>query len=240
VSDQPDGFLRSEAGRASRGQSHTKDDQRGKQDERQNHRTRALTCRFWSPRSDSNRRPSDYESDAPSSSRCYRGRSWLLTSAGSSVECVPDLPSHGRGNDQGNDQTDPWRPTEPMATFRSRPEGLAPTRKPTYRRHGLMVGLAPSDTESDGEAITSGSNGPPQRFTAGRVTVGLLGLGGSEQGSTGWNRGGAVQAGPDRPRGMPANRSGRCWVSTGNRAAGPRGTGEPSSQQRRRSLWLAG
>jgi hypothetical protein len=39
-----------------------------------------------------------------------------------------------------------------MATFRSRSEGLAPTRKPTYRRCGLMVGLAPSDGESDAKA----------------------------------------------------------------------------------------
>jgi hypothetical protein len=45
-----------------------------------------------------------------SSSVCRPDPFWLLTSAGSSVECVPDLPSYGRRNDQGNDQTDPWSP----------------------------------------------------------------------------------------------------------------------------------
>jgi hypothetical protein len=51
--------------------------------------------------------------EEPSSSRCHPGLFWLLRSAGSSAECVPDLPSYGRGNDQGNDQTDPSRSTEP-------------------------------------------------------------------------------------------------------------------------------
>jgi hypothetical protein len=45
----------------------------------------------------------------PSSSRCFRVLFWLLTSAGSSVECVSDLSCYGRGNDQENDQADPWR-----------------------------------------------------------------------------------------------------------------------------------
>jgi hypothetical protein len=35
---------------------------------------------------------------------------WLLPSAGSSAGCVPGLPCYGRGNDQENDQTDPWKP----------------------------------------------------------------------------------------------------------------------------------
>src|SRR5215218_7121446 len=39
-----------------------------------------------------------------SSSRCQPGLSWLLRSAGSSIQCAPDLPRYGRGNDQGNDQ----------------------------------------------------------------------------------------------------------------------------------------
>jgi hypothetical protein len=51
------------------------------------------------------------------SSRCRLDRFSLLRSAGSSVECVPDLPCYGRGNDQGNDQADlreahgSWRPS---------------------------------------------------------------------------------------------------------------------------------
>jgi hypothetical protein len=32
----------------------------------------------------------------------------------SSAEFVPDCRSYVRGNDQENDQTDPWRPTEPL------------------------------------------------------------------------------------------------------------------------------
>jgi hypothetical protein len=50
--------------------------------------------------------------EEPSSSRCRPDPFWLLTSAGSSVECVPDLPSYGRRNDQENDQADP-RGTHP-------------------------------------------------------------------------------------------------------------------------------
>src|SRR4029453_15727867 len=38
--------------------------------------------------------------EEPSSSVCRPDPFWLLTSAGSSVECVPDLPSHGRGGAQ--------------------------------------------------------------------------------------------------------------------------------------------
>jgi hypothetical protein len=40
------GLLRSEAGRASRGRSRARDDQQGKQRERQNHSIRALTCSY--------------------------------------------------------------------------------------------------------------------------------------------------------------------------------------------------
>jgi hypothetical protein len=36
------------------------------------------------------------------SSRCWPGRFWLLTSAGSSSQFVPDLPGYSRGNDQEN------------------------------------------------------------------------------------------------------------------------------------------
>jgi hypothetical protein len=42
--------------------------------------------------------------EEPSSSRYCPGRFWLLTSAGSSAECAPDLPCYGWRNDQGNDQ----------------------------------------------------------------------------------------------------------------------------------------
>ena len=35
--------------------------------------------------------------EEPSSSRYQQGPFWLLTSAGSSSQCVPDLPSYGRG-----------------------------------------------------------------------------------------------------------------------------------------------
>jgi hypothetical protein len=45
--------------------------------------------------------------EKPSSSVCRPGPFWLLPSAGSSVECVPDLSSYARGNDQENDQADP-------------------------------------------------------------------------------------------------------------------------------------
>jgi hypothetical protein len=41
--------------------------------------------------------------EEPSSSRCHPGPSRLLTSAGSSSQCVPDLPSYSRRNDQEND-----------------------------------------------------------------------------------------------------------------------------------------
>jgi hypothetical protein len=81
--------------------------------------------------------------EEPSSSMCRPDPFWLLTSAGSSVECVPDLPSYGRGNDQGNDQSDPWRPTEPWRPSDLDREVVAPTGKPTFRRRGLMVGSAP-------------------------------------------------------------------------------------------------
>jgi hypothetical protein len=61
--------------------------------------------------------------EEPSSSRCHPGPFWLLTSAGSSSQCVPDLPRYGWGNDQENDQTDPSRVHRTMATFRSGSEG---------------------------------------------------------------------------------------------------------------------
>jgi hypothetical protein len=48
--------------------------------------------------------------EEPSSTRCYRGLFLLVTSARSSAECAPDLPSYGRWNDQGNDQADPREP----------------------------------------------------------------------------------------------------------------------------------
>jgi hypothetical protein len=38
------------------------------------------------------------------SSRSHTVRFWLLTSAGSSIQYVPDLPRYGWGNDQENDQ----------------------------------------------------------------------------------------------------------------------------------------
>jgi hypothetical protein len=41
------------------------------------------------------------------SSRYQPGRFWLLTSAASSVEFVPDLSCYGRGNDRENDRTQP-------------------------------------------------------------------------------------------------------------------------------------
>jgi hypothetical protein len=50
----------------------------------------------------------------PSSSRRCPGRFWLLRSAGSSFECVPDLPCYGRGNDQENDQADPRETRQTM------------------------------------------------------------------------------------------------------------------------------
>ena len=57
------------------------------------------------------------------SSRCQPGLFWLLTSAGSSVECVPDLPCYGRGNDQENDQAVSRKSHRTMAIFRSGLEG---------------------------------------------------------------------------------------------------------------------
>jgi hypothetical protein len=41
--------------------------------------------------------------EEPSSSRYQPGRFWLLRSAGSFSQCVPDLPSYGRENDREND-----------------------------------------------------------------------------------------------------------------------------------------
>jgi hypothetical protein len=46
--------------------------------------------------------------EEPSSTRCCPGLFWLLTLAGSSSQCVPDLPSYGRRNDQENDRS-AWR-----------------------------------------------------------------------------------------------------------------------------------
>jgi hypothetical protein len=70
--------------------------------------------------------------EEPSSSRCRPDPFWLLTSAGSSVECVPDLSSHGRGNDQENDQTDPRETHQTTATFRSGSEDHSSHRE-THR-----------------------------------------------------------------------------------------------------------
>jgi hypothetical protein len=71
--------------------------------------------------------------EEPSSSVCRPGPFWLLRSAGSSVECVPDLPSYGRGNDQGNDQTDPGETQQSMTAFRSGSEGSISTDAPPPR-----------------------------------------------------------------------------------------------------------
>jgi hypothetical protein len=68
--------------------------------------------------------------EEPSSSRCHPGPFWLLTSAGSSSQCVPDLPSYGRRNDQENDQTDE-EAHQTMTGFRSGWEGSSSTGRST-------------------------------------------------------------------------------------------------------------
>ena len=54
--------------------------------------------------------------EAHLSSRCRPDPFWLLTSAGSSAEFVPDLPCYGRGNDQENDQHAAMTPLPLRAT----------------------------------------------------------------------------------------------------------------------------
>jgi hypothetical protein len=63
----------------------------------------ALTCAF---EPEVGFEPTTFRSrvEEPSSSVCRPDPFWLLTSGGSSVEFVPDLPCYGRGNDQENDQ----------------------------------------------------------------------------------------------------------------------------------------
>src|SRR5215216_4322890 len=78
-----------------------------------------------------------------SSSRCQPGRSWLLRSAGSSIQCAPDLPRYGKGNDHWNDQPANDR------TTRREPEGShdrkvgvpreSTARPQTGERSGLLA-----------------------------------------------------------------------------------------------------
>jgi hypothetical protein len=68
--------------------------------------------------------------EGPSSSRCRPDPSWLLTSAGSSSQRVPDLPCYGRGNDHGNDRTSHGSPHRTMATFRSGSEASSSMGEP--------------------------------------------------------------------------------------------------------------
>ena len=97
----------------------------------------------------------------PPSSRYRPGLFWLLTSAGSSVECVPDLPSYGRGNDQENDQTDLWRPTEPWRPSDPDRKVVAPTGKPAFRRRGLIVGQDhPTENRMARQAVTRPRDNP--------------------------------------------------------------------------------
>ena len=67
---------------------------------------RALNCGFVEPEVGFEPTTFRLRVEEPSSSRYQPGRFWLLTSAGSSSQCVPDLPSYGRGNDQENDRAD--------------------------------------------------------------------------------------------------------------------------------------
>jgi hypothetical protein len=120
--------------------------------------------RFWSPRRDSNPRPSDYESKslrpadaAQTRSGCSRQWGRLLSSfltcrvmAGGMTKGMTSLAMAG--------QPAVLLPSDLVS------EGVAPTGKPTFRRRSLMVGPAPSDTESDGKASSP------------RSTTSLLGL----------------------------------------------------------------
>src|SRR5215218_412985 len=88
----------------------------------------------------------------PSSSVCRPDPSWLLRSAGSSAECVPDLPCYGWGNDQGNDQADPGETQQSMTAFRSESEGSISTGHSTTAAVALIIDEGPSDRKSDGKA----------------------------------------------------------------------------------------
>ena len=137
---RPAAHLRSVAGRGlPEAGSHAKDDQRGKQDERQNHCECILTCGL-EPEVGFEPTTFRLRVETPSSSLYQPGPFWLLTSAGSSIQCVPDLASYGRANDQENDQAVSRKPHRTTATFLSGSEGRSSTGELACRRCRLMVG----------------------------------------------------------------------------------------------------
>ena len=82
--------------------------------------------------------------EEPSSSRCRPDPFWLLTSAGSSSQCVPDLPCYGRGNDQENDRADP-REAHPSITASDPDRKAAAPRTLDHRDRSLIIDQGPSD-----------------------------------------------------------------------------------------------
>jgi hypothetical protein len=62
------------------------------------HAIRALSCGFVEPEVGFEPTTFRLRVEEHSSSRCCPDPSWLLTSAGLSVEFVPDLPCYGREN----------------------------------------------------------------------------------------------------------------------------------------------
>jgi hypothetical protein len=101
--------------------------------------------RFWSPRRDSNPRPSDYESESLRPAGAIQARSGCSRQPGrpASAFLTCRVTAGGmtkrmtRPTHRGS--IEPWRPSD-----RDR-KVVAATGKPTYRRRGLMVGPAPSE-----------------------------------------------------------------------------------------------
>jgi hypothetical protein len=141
-SGQTDSYVAKRGRPSPRLGSRTKDDQGGKQGERQDHRTPALTCGL-EPEVGFEPTTFRLRVEEPSSSRYRPDPSWLLTSAGSSVECAPDLPSYGRGNDRENDQD------------ASAGSPACPCRRPDRWLGMIDDRSSPSDRKSDGKASSS-------------------------------------------------------------------------------------
>jgi hypothetical protein len=129
--------------------------------------------------------------EEPSSSRYQPDPFWLLTSAGSSVECVPDLSCYGWGNDQGNDQADPGETQQSRTAFRSGSEGASPLDAPSPRPSSdHRSGTFRQKIECQGEQLLwwaadpgSGSGRLGLLLRVAGVALGLLGLGRRRSGS---------------------------------------------------------